>query len=320
MWAARKRIFISNFAGLADRLETLVLAAMIENQFGHRIVLDWPEGDSLRVAGTDVGRLMPWQRIGAKKIRDFGRADLEAIGRHARISLRATYGPDDMQQRYLLPTAARLRPHRRVVETVVNGFDRLRSRRIVGVHIRHGDFHLTDGDTYDARSLRHPAVPLWWYEQVMSMFVRHDANVCFLLCFSGDSSNMHSLRDKFDVVTLPKALDYQPMQAGHASTGHPVIDLFGLACCSTLIASPTSSFSHWAANMLGPETTSIIPPPVARRPHPAQNAVRLHGRILRDWRAAAEQGAFATPIADVDSLPRSQPAQFDWLLKNSLDA
>ncbi len=314
-----KKVFISNFAGLANRLETLVLAAMIEDQHGHRIVLDWPEGDSLRVAGTDAGRLMPWHRLGARKIRDFSFQDLASFGRYSRIILRATYGPEEMQHRYLMPTAARLRPHRSALATVREALGRIASRNVVGVHIRHGDFQLAGADTYDARTLRHPAAPLWWYEHVMAMFARRDAKVCFLLCFSGDASHILPLREKFDVVMLPKSIDYQPMQAGHVSTGHPVIDLFGLACCSILIASPTSSFSHWAANMLGPEATSMIPPPVARRANPDVNAVRLRGRILRDWRAAAEKGALAMPVLAVNDLPAPQPARFDWLAKHAAD-
>jgi hypothetical protein len=38
--ARRKKIYISNFSGLGNRLEALVLAGMIQDHFGHAIFLD----------------------------------------------------------------------------------------------------------------------------------------------------------------------------------------------------------------------------------------------------------------------------------------
>src|SRR6185503_14361644 len=67
----KKKIYISNFSGLGNRLEALVLAAMIQDHSGHQILLDWPELDSLEVAGTRPGRLPPWERLFSMKLRDF---------------------------------------------------------------------------------------------------------------------------------------------------------------------------------------------------------------------------------------------------------
>jgi Glycosyl transferase family 11 len=319
MWPRSKRVYISNFAGLGNRLETLVLAAMIEGQFGHRIVLDWPERTSLRISGTTSGRILPWLRLGAKKVRDFGESEFASLGEHSRIILRATYGPEERQQQYLLPTAARLSPSQEILRSILDAVDPIRTRPLVGVHIRHGDFRLPAGDSYDARDNRHPAVPLWWYEHVMSMFKERFPDVCFLLCFSGDNAIMHNLRKQFHIVMPEKLEGYRPLLAGHVSAGHPVSDLFALACCTTLIASPTSSFSHWAANMLGPETHCILPPPIVSRSQPAQNAVRLYGQILRNWRAAAESGTYCSRVATGDELPTPRPAQLDWLIDRVRD-
>ena len=262
---------------------------------------------------------MPWLRLRAKRVRDFGESEFASLGEHSSIILRATYGPEKIQQQYLLPTAARLSPSREILKSIMDSVDPIRTRPIVGVHIRHGDFRLPSGDTYDARQNRHPAIPLWWYEHVMSMFKKRFPDVCFLLCFSGEHEIMRQLQARFQIVTPRSLTRYRPLHAGHVSLGHPVSDLFALACCTTLIASPTSSFSHWAANMLGPQTSCILPPPIVSRTRPAQNVVRLYGQVLRNWRAAAESGTYCSPIATEDELPAPQPAQFDWLIDRIRD-
>ncbi|MGB7542953.1 MAG: hypothetical protein WBM28_13190 [Burkholderiales bacterium] len=308
-----KRIYISNFSGLGNRLEALVLAGLIEDRFGHSIYLDWPEKDSLEVSGTHPGALMPWRRPWSTKVRDFGLPELEQMGRHSTIVLRATYGPRDLQQRQLMPTAARLRPSPAIRQAIVQTMESRRSRPAVGVHIRHGDFRLFDDGNYDVKRGRHPAVPMWWYSHVMDLFVRRFPDVYFVLGYAGEAESIDPLRKKFDIVALPLTKTYRPLLPGHASSGHPVIDLFALACCSVLVASPTSTFSHWAANILGPEATCIIPPPVTSRVNPALSRVHLGKRVLLDWRDAAEQGYGATPVLSDGDLPEPAPAATNWL-------
>ena len=101
-----KKIYISTFSGLGNRLETLVIAALIADRWGHSIFLDWREKESLRVAGTERGWLKPWERIGMLKLRDFDEARLATLGERRVISLRSTYGPRELQRRHVLPTAA----------------------------------------------------------------------------------------------------------------------------------------------------------------------------------------------------------------------
>ena len=89
-----------------------------------------------------------------------------------------------------------------------------------------------------------------------------------------------------------------------------MVDLFGLACCTTLVAAPTSSFSHWAANALGPRTRTILPPPKTTRGDPRWGVADLHGGAVLDWRDAAERGA---GVAMGAALPAPTPPVSDWL-------
>jgi hypothetical protein len=304
-----KKIYLSNFSGLGNRLEALVIAALIADRWGHRIYLDWPEKDSLAVAGTDKGRIKPWERIGSLKLRDFGEQELATLGERRIISLRATYGPRERQRRYVLPTAARLKPHARIADAIRASFAPFAGRPAVAVHIRQGDFHVSD-DVYDANAHRHPAPGLWWYEHLMREYTRAFPGVWFVVGYSGDPAALVRLRTQFDVVTLPAVFGYRALLPGHASAGHPVADLFGLACCTTLLATPTSSFSHWAANALGPATRVILPPPRTARARPEWGVCELRGAVALDWRDAAEKGA---GVRMGGALPSPTPPVTDWL-------
>lgn len=304
-----RKIYIANFSGLGNRLEALVIAAMIEDRWGHAIFLDWPERDSLRVAGTRRGAIMPWQRIGSLKLRDFGSAELEALGARRVISLRSTYGPRELQRRYVLPTAARLAVHPRIAEGIRATFARFAGRPAVAVHIRQGDFHVSS-EVYDASAHRHPAPGLWWYEHVMREYARAFPGVYFVVGYSGEPAALARLQAQFDVVTLPPLFRYRSLLPGHRSTGHPVVDLFGLACCTTLIATPTSSFSHWAANVLGARTRAILPPPRTTRSDPQWGVAEMRGGVALDWRDAAERGS---GVRTGGALPAPTPPVTDWL-------
>jgi hypothetical protein len=304
-----KKLYLSNFSGLGNRLEALVIAAMIEDRWGHSIFLDWPEKDSLRIAGTRKGAIMPWERIGSLKLRDFDEAQLATLGERRVISLRSTYGPRERQRRYVMPTAARLAPHARVGDGIRAAFAPFAGRPAVAVHIRQGDFHVAS-DVYDANAHRHPAPGLWWYEHVMREYVRAFPGVYFVVGHSGEPAALAQLQAEFDVVTLPAVFGYQSLLPGHRSAGHPVVDLFGLACCTTLIATPTSSFSHWAANVLGPHTRAILPPPRTTRSHPEWGVAEIRGGVALDWRDAAERGV---GVSIGGRLPAPTPPVSDWL-------
>jgi hypothetical protein len=89
-----------------------------------------------------------------------------------------------------------------------------------------------------------------------------------------------------------------------------VADLFGLACCTTLIATPTSSFSHWAANCLGPHARAILPPPRTTRAAPEWGVAEIRGGVALDWRDVAERGI---GLKLGGALPAPAPAVTDWL-------
>ncbi len=308
----KKKIYIANTSGLGNRLESLVLASMIEDYFGHRIYLDWPEADCLRIAGTHVGAIPFWERPWSEKIRDFDMAGLETLGNVRVINLRGTYGPRELQRRYVLPTAARLRPHPRIGRAIRDTFATRQGRPAVAVHIRQGDY-VVAGDSYDATSTRHPAPPLWWFEHVMESWVRQFPDVFFALGYSGDPAALAQLEKRFDIVTFPQVFDYRPLLPGHVSAGHPVVDMFGLACCTTLIATSTSNFSHWACNLLGPRSRCVLPPPRMRRDAAAFGIADLRGCVMLDWREAAESGHGVTLIGADCDIPPPSPAVTDWL-------
>jgi hypothetical protein len=304
-----RKIYISNFSGLANRLEALVIASLIADRWGHSIFLHWPEGDSLSVAGTRRGRIKPWERIASLKLRDFGEDELATLGEKRVISLRSTYGPRELQRRHVLPTAARLAVHPRVAGAIRDTFARFAGRPAIAVHIRQGDFHVAE-DVYDANAHRHPAPGLWWYEHVMREYARAFPGVYFVVGYSGDDAALQGMRSRFDVVTLPPVFTYRSLLPGHRSSGHPVVDLFGLASCTTLVATPTSSFSHWAGNVLGPASRVILPPPRTTRERPEWTVSEARGSGVLDWRDAAERGTGAKVGG---ALPAPTPAVTDWL-------
>ena len=304
-----KKIYIAHFSGLGNRLETLVLAALIAERWGHSIFLDWPEKDALRVAGTQRGAIRLWERVGSLKLRDFDAAALDTLGERRIISLRSTYGPRELQRRLVLPTAARLSAHPRIVATIRQAFAQRAGRPAVGVHLRQGDFHVSS-DVYDAGAHRHPSPGLWWYEHLMREYVRAFPSVYFVVGYSGETAALRRLQAEFDVVTLPPVFGYESLLPGHRSEGHPVVDLFALACCTTLLATPTSSFSHWAANALGPATRAILPPPQTTRSRPEWRVAELRGAVVLDWRHAAER---AIGVSAPEALPAATPPVTDWL-------
>ena len=209
----------------------------------------------------------------------------------------------------MLSTAARLKPHPRIAAALREAFAPFAGRPAVAVHVRQGDFAVS-GDVYDANAHRHPAPGLWWYEHVMREYARVFPGVYFVVGYSGDPAALARLKAEFDVLTLPGVFGYRGLLPGHASTGHPVADLFGLACCSALVATPTSSFSHWAANVLGPAKPFVIPPMRTSREAPAWAVGSLRGGVALDWRDAAERGAGVTVGG---ALPAPRPPLTDWL-------
>lgn len=178
-------------------------------------------------------------------------------------------------------SAWKLRPD--LIDVIRNTFKHYENRPLVGVHIRRGDFPLITPDVFDVNAFIWPAVPDWWYENVMATLQQSLPDVAFFVSCSGSLDAFPNLTKNFDVFDLPAASPYDYKEPGHASARHPAADPFALGCCDTLIGSPCSTFGHYAANMLGRPTQILVPPahPV-HQSQPEFAKVDMHGRGAAD--------------------------------------
>lgn len=83
------KLYIDEFVGISNRLETLPLAFAIRKAYGHEIVLDWHELDSFAVEDTSYRRIGILQKLGALRLRNCDRALFDTLaGREIRKSTR----------------------------------------------------------------------------------------------------------------------------------------------------------------------------------------------------------------------------------------
>jgi hypothetical protein len=308
-----RRLFTSNYTGLANRLEGLSLSFGIQEAYGHEICLDWPELDAFEVKGTIVRKMHPWDRIGSVKILRCDNEQFRKLGDYRTILQRAVYSPDLLPKRLYLETAAKIRLKHDYAEVLRNTFAKIAGRPIVGVHIRGGDFTMYDERVYDIERARHQAVPLWWYEHFMREYRAAFRDVAFLLCHSGDPARFAGWREEFDTFEIPAPLSYRNAREPHLSAGHPVADLFALACCNVILATPNSSFSHFAANALGGPAALLLPPAKTTVDAPAAGYVQIHGERLPLFVSAATKPDAFKFIRTQAELPKPAPANTGWL-------
>lgn len=286
-----KKLFLQEYIGLGNRLETLALAFAIQAEHGHQILLDWPELDALVIKGTTVKSPGFWGRLGALRLREVSPETFAGLGRYKKILLRTYLGPDNRLTPVYRQTIEKICIRRPIAEEIQAIFAPLEQRAVIGVHIRRGDYPLNDPDTYDTNSARHPAVPLWWYEQAMASLLKQHKDAVFYLSFSGQGSEFNQLRKNFDIIQAHSRSPYVLKDTGHNAEYHPVVDLFSLACCSILLATPLSSFSHYAANLLGPKTVCLVPPLRVTRTDWAMARIDLPGKRLIQWTLACRSGS-----------------------------
>lgn len=208
--------------------------------------------------------------------------------------------------------ASRLSLSAPLAVSVAEVFRNIGSRPVVGVHLRRGDFPLLADEFYDLHQALLSAVPIWWYEWVMQAIVKRQPATCFLLCCSGAPEAAATLRKHFDIVEIPITNPYKK-SAGHCSAHHPVADLFALACCPVILATPVSSFSHYAANVLGRESACLVPPPQMTKRHPKVARVRAYRQLLNHWIDACLSDGLETLSPDLNELEMERPACHDWL-------
>jgi hypothetical protein len=290
------KIYIDEFVGITNRLETLPLAFAIRRRYGHDIVLDWHELDSFSVDDTRRGKVRLLARLGAQRVRKCDAAMFATLA-GKKIILRSLDGPDAELNKIYLEVARKIHIAPQLADSIREMFAAIGDRPVVGVHIRQGDYVLANENSYQINE-EWPAVPVWWYEAAMAGIVAKQPDVCFLLSCNGDPASFRNLHDRFDIVTLNVPSHYHYKGSDHASTVNPVADLFALACCPTLLATPVSGYSHWAANALGSPTSCIVPVPGAARDNPLMGRVELYGSRLPRWRAAGRTGSDTAPLGE----------------------
>ena len=313
MWF--KRIISTKYTGLCNRLEGLALCFAYEALYGHRVCLDWPDAELLQVEGARSWKYTPLDKWMGTKVRDPSPEVFHRLGNHRILIQRGTMGGDlEIQDRMFQPTIARLRLHPKGRSRLITHFSDLGNALLVGVHIRRGDFQDGDPEIYDIHAKSHPRVPLWWYEYAMErMRDRYGSVVFFLSHNNRHNAEEARLRSRFDI--LPSLADgrYNP-GGGHASFADPVIDLFSLSCCPIVITTPLSTFSHFAANVLGPSSLAIQPLPFMRRQAPGLCFTRLFGQRSTAWfTSLLEETAFQS-VGEVGDLPNpSARIHLNWL-------
>jgi hypothetical protein len=308
------KLFISDFTGLCNRLEALAFAYVIRDHYGHEIVLDWPELASFRVEGTRRGPLRPWHRLNSIKLRDCDAATFQSLGRYRNIVLRGLTGaPVPEVARAALKVAGdlRLAPHlaRAVHELFLPA--QKANRNVVGVHLRRGDFQGADSPVYDTTQ-KYPAVPDWWFRWAMEQLRATRPGTIFYIAGTGDPSALPWLAD-FDCLHLRTPSPYRYKGPTHASATDPAAELFALACCPALLATPASSFSHWAANILGSPSQVFFPPPMTRQESPGMVQLNKRCQVFAEWVAATRTAPEKIPARLHDEPTWAKQPETAWI-------
>jgi hypothetical protein len=308
------KLYIDEFVGISNRLEALPYAFAVRKAYGHDIVLDWHELDSFSVDETRRGKVGLLARWGALRIRDNDAEQLFGSLHDKKIILRALEGPDDKLLPVYLETARKIHLAPHLAAGIGQSFARYQDRPVVGVHIRQGDYELISDERYEIAGKEWPAVPVWWYARQMERIRARQPDVCFFLSCTGDPAAFREIHENFDVFTLDMNSHYHYKGDDHRSTVNPVADLFALACCPVILATPISGYSHWAANALGAPSAAIVPLPGATRQEPLAGLVNLYGQRMTRWRAAGRTGSDTQPLdATLSALSFKQTAKTDWL-------
>jgi hypothetical protein len=307
-------VYIDDYNGIASHFETLSMAFAIQQKYGHPVFLDWKELDAFRVEGMTRRRVRLLAKIGAMRLRKCDAEAFKRLGGSKKIICRCEDGPGEILDPIYLDTARKIKIRRRLAEQIVGTFNRYRDFPVVGLHIRRGDFSLISEDVYNPTAVDYPAVPLWWYEKVMRALLEKNRDVKFFLAATGSLSSYDELRRNFDVFTLDIATPYKWKGPGHQSDIHPVADLFALACCPVILATPVSGYAHWAANVLGEASVSLIPLKGASRAHPVTGVVSMYGQRMSTWRKVCrgDYGEFLSAFSFSKPVPCAA-ARTGWL-------
>ena len=81
-----------------------------------------------------------------------------------------------------------------------------------------------------------------------------------------------------------------------------------------IVGTPCSTFSHYAADMLGEPGTVLVPPAAKMaRSDPSFGRLDLYGRGAFDYYAACRAGTGFVPVTDPGTLPIGRGAHVDWM-------
>jgi len=95
-----------------------------------------------------------------------------------------------------------------------------------------------------------------------------------------------------------------------------VTDLFALACCSTVLATPISGYSHWACNALGPKAEVYLPRGGATKLDLKIGKVDLYHQRLTKWRDAIRKDLWIKPV---DNLISPTAPDISWIKGITVD-
>ncbi len=195
-----KNVFGLNQKGIGNRLEAFALAFAIHRRYGHTVVLDWPEFDLLRIEGSERGTYCFWpRRFGHRlyRVEDFS----DELARHRWIILKTMGRTHPLTTPHYLEAARCLRLHRLAAQKIKELLAQNAAAALIGVHLRRGDVTEAGDVVYDLSSGQYQAVPLWWYEAILTRLAEAFPDVHFLLSSNADSATLDRLRGRFPIVT-----------------------------------------------------------------------------------------------------------------------
>ncbi len=306
------KAYITHFAGLGNRLETLITAHVIRERFGHEICLDWPELDTLQIPGTRRAKLGLFARFAGLRLGLYQPEIFSELGKRRHVIVRGLYGaPSELLDVALPHVAASVALHPVARDHVKSIFAK-NAGPVVGVHLRRGDFNGGIKGEYGCRT-KHFVLQDAWVLHVMEKIRTAYPGVRFFLSYTGDIKDYARLTERFGCFDIGLGCSYSKKKAGHASAMNPAADLFALACCNVIIATPNSSFSHWAANVLGRPSTTLMPSFSQNQDNPGILAHQLGQVRLPLWVNAGKTGTNGRPVERMEELPAPEPAFTQWL-------
>jgi hypothetical protein len=147
----------------------------------------------------------------------------------------------------------------------------------------------------------------------MGKIVEREPTVKFFVSYTGMKTDYPEIFDNFDCINFKINQKHSDDYHGHRSDGHAVCDLFALACCTVIIASPCSSFSHVAANALGNKSIAILPRNKMNKMNPEFGSLSIWGKQARNhWYDSCRTNKNWNLINTSKEIPSLGTPDFSW--------